>query len=132
MRELERYKDALEKSIHLFGLLRHAADSQNSADLADAGILAVERALRPAPEMEDVPLERWAVVAPSGYVQGTYASEDAAIDQTTSRHGAYFGYRVAKLTGTYASQEAAGGEERQRSGDDGHARQSRQSQRYRG
>jgi hypothetical protein len=62
--------------------------------------------LNPPPVYEEIPLERWAVVAPSGYIEQTFGAEGNALDAAAlPKYGQ--GYSVAKLTGTLRREKVA-------------------------
>jgi hypothetical protein len=92
MKTKEELEKALEESLHYFGLLRHAADSQNSAGLADAGILLIEKTLRPPVEYIEVEeIVGWVNVyqKPEGsgyYISSTHPNQESA-DASSAGHG---------------------------------------------
>jgi hypothetical protein len=61
--------------------------------------------LNPPPEYEDMPIELWAVVAPSGFVEETFSSEGGAVIAVDLPR--YEGHTVARLTGTVRREKVA-------------------------
>jgi hypothetical protein len=107
MTKIERYKEALDLAIgELSKKARHTyPDGVTCEEACHKVLLAINHVLKPPPEYEDVPLERWAVVAPSGYVEVTYQDEERALHAVTQPR--YLDYAVAKLTGTVRREKVA-------------------------
>jgi hypothetical protein len=93
--ELERYKEAIRVLLLRLNNFESCGYSTVIRDVEKE----VHAILNPPPAMETVEVKRWAVVAPSGYVEVTYSDKESAESRTAS--GAFQGYRVVPLTGTY-------------------------------
>lgn len=56
-------------------------------------------------EVEEVTVERWAVVDPYGYVETTYGDESKAKELVTMPNGRYEKYEIVKLTGVHRREK---------------------------
>jgi hypothetical protein len=107
MTKIERYKEALDLAIgELSKKARHTyPDGVTCEEACHKVLLAIGHILNPPPEYEDMPIERWAVVAPSGFVKETFSSEGGAVIAVDLPR--YEGYTVARLTGTIRREKVA-------------------------
>jgi hypothetical protein len=106
MTKIERLEASVRHSLIEMEKLAAAWHTSGETAKSIRAIIASTGAiLKPAPEYAEVPVERWAVVAPSGYVEATYPDEERALHAATQPR--YLDYAVAKLTGTVRREKVA-------------------------
>lgn len=69
--------------------------------LVGFGFEQIMAIIAPPPEMEDVDVTSWAIIAPSGFIETTSINEELQQGQVANENSPYYGYRVVKLAGTY-------------------------------
>lgn len=99
MTELERYREATVVAMTAIAELQGADNRAYTGPRAIEALNAINAILNPQPEMETVEVVRWAIVAPSGFVEETYPSQSLALAGTEAVK--YSGYSVVPLTGQY-------------------------------
>jgi hypothetical protein len=105
MTKIERLEEALAGARHALGMIQRNLKVATDTDYLNAIQNELDDILNPPPEYEEIPITRWAVVAPSGYVEQTFSDEDCANSAVLLPK--YENYAVAKLTGTVRREKVA-------------------------
>lgn len=98
--ELERCKEALAVARHAMAILANVQPGESPFQLITAYQKDIDTILNPPPEMEEVELVSWAIIAPSGFIETTSTNEGLQRDQVGNPNSPFYGYQVVPLTGT--------------------------------
>lgn len=105
--KLKRYEAALQLAydkLHTLACLGCGDDRYGNSEgnvIAADCIANMRLIIELPPKLEEVEVSSWAIIAPSGFIETTSANEELQRNQVGNPNSPFYGYQVAKLTGTY-------------------------------